>query len=214
MDTAAVDALTALPALDGVPASAAALEQVPLPVSILEAVREDGRIVDFCLCYSNGAAAALAGPEERTAAYGRPLYDVLPAFASTGLLERFIEVVQQGRPHVEEAVRLSGEFVGEHIDLVLDVVATPLGGDFVMAVSRDRTAEHDIGERLVEAQRQLERRRQVEQQVRAVNDGLVGHLVQVLQSLDDGDMVSARSHASEGAAQAAEVVVGLRNLLR
>ncbi|MCW2924390.1 MAG: hypothetical protein JWM98_1794 [Thermoleophilia bacterium] len=208
----AIAALRKLPDIDGVPAAVLAFEHVPVSASIVSAMRRDGEIVDFCIEYSNRAAGA--GTDDRTRHYGDPLFEVIPSFAESGLFERFVEVVEQQQPYSQDDVRLTGEYDGVKYDVVLEVVAIPLGGDQVLSVSHDRTAQHANAARLTMAQEQLERRARVEAQLRSVNEGLIDDLVSIQSALDSGDTRTAQHHASRGAARAAEVVVGLRELLR
>lgn len=210
----ALEALASLPVEGGIPVSAHALEHVPLPISIVKAVRLDGEIVDFCIEYTNQAAASLVDTEDRTSPYGRPFREVLPEFEQVGLLDRFLQVATSGEPYVAEALEFAGALDGVQFDLVLDIVVVPLGEDRLMSVSHDRTREHRLGAELTAAQGQIERRRAVEQQVRLVNDGLLARLVDIQRALDAGDVAEARRHAQSGSELAADVVVGLRNMLR
>lgn len=212
MDAPVLAALLDLPMVGDVPMATMALEHLPISASIVSAVREGGRITDFAIRYSNLAAST--GTEDRAELYGKLLYDVIPAFRDTGLRDRFAEVVELQRPHTLEGVRLSGEYEGTPYDVVLDIVAVPLGGEHVLSVSHDRTEQHQATSRLVSTQQQLERRSGIERQLREVNKGLIEDLVEIQRSLDRSDIPNARRHAVQGSNRAAEVVVGLRGLLR
>lgn len=211
MDAAALRTLMELPTIEGLPIAVLAFEHFPLPASLVRAIRRDGEVIDFCVEYSNLAASA--GSPDRTSAYGKPLYEVIPAFKTTGLKDRFVRALEDKAPITETGVRLVGEYEGVAYDVVVDVVAVPLGDDHVLTVSNDRTSEHAIGGQLANAQEQLRRRRAIDEQVRAVNAGLIEDLVHVQRALDEGDVRSARTHARNGSERAAEVVVGLRGLL-
>ena len=205
--------LTQLPAVDGVAMAALALEHIPVSASIVSAIRDDdGTVTDFCIEYSNLAASAASN--DRTEAYGKALFEIIPAFRDVGLFERYVEVLETGTPYTEENVRLTGTYGDIEYDIRVDVVATPLGPDHVLSVSHDRTSEHEVNVRLTNVQETLSRRQAVEQQIHEVNVGLVDDLVQVRRALDTGDIEAARTHAMNGAARAAGVVTGLRNVIR
>lgn len=208
-----LEILASLPAVDGVPLAAHALELVPVSLSIVKAMRDDdGTITDFCIEYSNLAASAAS--TDRTEAYGQALFDVIPAFREVGLFERYVEVLETGTAYTEENVRLSGTYGDIAYDVYLDVVATRLDDERVLSVSHDRTAQHQTSVRLVNVQEALGRREQMEQQINAVNAGLIEDLVDVQRALDRGDIAEAKRHALSGAHRAASVVTGLRNVIR
>lgn len=208
-----LEILSKLPTVDGVAMAALALEHIPVSASIVSAIRgDDGEITDFCIEYSNLAASATS--PDRTEAYGKPLFDVVPAFREVGLFERYVEVLESGMPYTAEGVRLTGTFGDIAYDVRLDVVATRLDAEHVLSVSHDRTAQHQTAVRLTNVQEALSRREQMERQINAVNAGLIEDLVGVQRAIDRNDLVEARRHAAEGAARAAEVVTGLRNVIR
>lgn len=205
--------LAALPAVDGHPMSACALEYVPVAVSIVSAIRnDDGAVSDFRLEYSNLAASAMA--QDLARAFGQPLFDVVPSFREIGLFDHYVEVLSTGTPYTEQDVRLTGTYQDVDYDLRLDLVATPLGPDHLLSVSHDRTSEHHVKVRLTAVQETLSRRQQMERQIHAVNADLVGGLVEVQRALDRGDVQDARRAAADGAQRAAEVVTGLRDVIR
>lgn len=204
---------TQLPGIDGVPMAALALEHMPVSASIVSAMRdEDGVITDFCIEYSNLAASASS--PDRTEAYGKALFDIIPAFREVGLFERYVSALDTGTPFTTEGVRLTGTYGDIAYDIRVDVVAIPLGPDHVLSVSHDRTAQHETAVRLTNVQEALSRREQMERQINAVNAGLIEDLVGVQLAIDRNDLVEARRHASEGARRAADVVTGLRDVIR
>ena len=214
MQRDAFSTLTALDDIDGAPVAALALELMPVSASIVTAIREEGRIVDFSIVYSNRAASAGTDEATRTQHYGQPLFEVIPAFAESGLLARFIDVVERQESFAQDNVQLAGEYEGVKYDVVLEVAAVPLGGDHVLTVSHDRTSEHSTTARLTLAQEQLSRRAKAEAHLREVNNGIIDDLVHVQQALDTGDATEARRHASRGAQRAADIVLGIRDLIR
>lgn len=213
MPSAPLDILSGLPSIDGHAMAAHALEMAPVAVSVVRAIRDErGRVEDFCIEYSNMAASATSA--DRTEAYGKALFDIIPAFRDVGLFEQYVRVLETGRSYTQENVRLTGSYDDIAYDVRLDVVATRLDDEHIMSVSHDRTAQHQVSVRLTNVQEQLGRREQMDRQINAVNAGLIEDLVGVQRALDVNDVAEARRHAASGALRAADVVTGLRNVIR
>ncbi|MCW2928843.1 MAG: sensor hybrid histidine kinase [Thermoleophilia bacterium] len=205
--------LAGFPAVGDVPLAALALEHMPISASIVSAIRDDdGVIEDFCIEYSNLAASATS--PDRTETYGKPLFEVIPAFQEVGLFDRFVASLETGEPFTQEGVRLTGTYGDIAYDVRLDVVGIPLGENHMLSVSHDRTAEHETSVRLTRVQETLGRREQLERQITAVNAGLIEDLLGVQRALDVNDTEDARRHARTGIQRAAEVVTGLRDVIR
>lgn len=205
--------LDALPAVGGHPMASRALDLLPVSASIVSAIRDDaGTVTDFRIEYSNQAASASS--PDRTEAYGQALFDIIPAFRDVGLFDRYVEVLEGGSPYTEEGVRLRGTYGDLEYDVRVDVVAIRLDADHILSVSHDRTSEHNTSVRLANVQETLGRRERMERQINAVNAGLVEDLLGVQLALDRNDLVEARRRSLDGARRAAEVVTGLRDVIR
>jgi diguanylate cyclase (GGDEF)-like protein/PAS domain S-box-containing protein len=87
-------------ALEGEARRKAVVDSLLDPHVLLTAVRDDqGQIVDFEYTDANDAACAY-NQMERAKLIGSTLLELLPAHATTGLLDRYIEVVETGEPLV------------------------------------------------------------------------------------------------------------------
>lgn len=208
-----LEILYALGPIEGLPVAVHMVEHLPVAATLISAMRDDdGTVTDFCVVYSNLAASATS--PDRTETYGKALFDVIPAFREVGLFERYVEALETRTPYTQEGVRLTGTFGDIEYDVRLDVVAIPISDDLVLSVSHDRTEQHETSVRLTRVQETLSRREQLEQQIHTVNAGLVDDLVSVQRALDGGDVHEARRHAMHGVGLAAEVVTGLRDVIR
>lgn len=98
------------------------LDAMDEPVTIGTAIRgRDGRILDFRIAFANLAAARWAGVE-RAAFIGLITGELLPEFRSSGFFDTLREVVETGRPHVEDNAEVAdavtgGSWVGGLYDL-------------------------------------------------------------------------------------------------
>ena len=103
---------------------------------ILESVRDDAKkIVDFRFSYVNANGEQRFG-KQRTELLGKHLSEMLPYMVSTGLLERYKQVVQTGLPFTEEhQVEREGT---DSYWIVMQVVKL---GDGVAVTNRDVTEE-------------------------------------------------------------------------
>lgn len=208
-----LEILAALPDIAGTSMAAHAVEHIPVALSIVKAIRDDeGMVTDFCVEYSNLAASAASN--DRTETYGKALFDLIPAFREVGMFDEFVRVLETGATYTEENVRLAGTYGDIEYDTLIDVVATRLDAEHVLTVSHDRTTQHQMSVRLVNVQEALGRREQMERQINAVNAGLIEDLVGVQRAIDQNDLREARRHAANGTRRAAEVVTGLRDVIR
>lgn len=208
-----LEILAGLPDIAGTSMAAHAVETIPVALSIVKAIRDDdGEVADFCIEYSNLAASATS--PNRTESYGKAFFDLIPAFREVGMFDSFVRVLETGEPYTEENVRLAGTYENIEYDVLVDVVATRLDDEHVMSVSHDRTAQHQMSVRLVNVQEALGRREQMERQINAVNAGLIEDLVGVQRAIEQNDLREARRHAANGTRRAAEVVTGLRDVIR
>ena len=96
--------------------------------TILDAVREDGRIVDFLVEWVNDAACHMLG-QTREELIGRSLAEVLPGSRENGVFERHVRVVETGLPMACDSVAIVGR---DGRSQSFDVRASKLGdGDAV-----------------------------------------------------------------------------------
>lgn len=105
------------------------------PVVLYEAVRDDGgRVVDFVCRDLNRAACEEVGLS-RSELLGRTIMEVLPAFAASGLLERYAECLRSGKPLV------LNDFGYLHFDEErrLDIRATSAAAELITVTWRDVT---------------------------------------------------------------------------
>ena len=116
----------------------AIFEQLPEAISVMQAVEEDGEVVDFRWLYVNALQAEMLGfPAERF--LGRRVRDVLPGERSAGFVESCVEVMRSGevwrRPTVwYDDVQLGGAPRRR----AFDVTVSPVD-DGCVIVSRDVT---------------------------------------------------------------------------
>lgn len=128
-------------------------------VEIGHAVRSSGGdIVDFEIEFANSAEVGTAG---RSAAeiIGRRQSDLHPRWRTSGLFERFCEVVETGEPFQAERIRYSDIGPdGSPTEGFWSLQVAKLGDGYI-AASRDMTAvvEAEVGARAAERQREAER---------------------------------------------------------
>ena len=123
-------------------------ETSPDGFTVLEAVRDEaGAVVDFAWTYANHNAAQLTG-HAREALLGKRILQVQPGSLSTGLFDRYVEVLGTGTPWVGEM--LYGQ--DERQSFVRLAIARV--GDGVAISSVDLSARWRAEEALKEADRQ------------------------------------------------------------
>jgi len=121
-------------------------------ILVNEAVRDDGRIVDFRQVVANLPAAELMGhPVE--AVLSTSMLELFPGMADTGLFEHCCEVVETGRPWESEY-----RYDRDGLDGWYRATFVPLGDGVVVAF-------RDVSD---------DRRRQLELELRASHDDLTG----------------------------------------
>lgn len=108
-------------------------DALPDAVVLYEAVRDDaGQVVDFVCRDLNRATCDEVG-QPRSELVGRRLLETLPLFASSGLMERYIDCIDGGGPLV------LNDFSYLHFDQErhLDIRATSAGPDLITVTWRD-----------------------------------------------------------------------------
>ncbi len=118
-------------------------DALPDPVVLYEAVRDDqGRVVDLLCRDLNRAACAEVGLS-RSELLGRALVEVLPVFATTGLLERYADCLDGGEPLV------LNDFPYTHFDEQrrLDIRVTSAGVELITVTWRDVTDRYESAQR-------------------------------------------------------------------
>jgi PAS domain S-box-containing protein len=124
------------------------LEAVPLPVSVLEAIRDpDGRATDFVVAYVNPAVVRLTG-RAREELVGARLSAIV---SRPSLVDEYLNVLNTGRPLVTQTT-LDDERAALRGILEIDAVRM---GDEVVTGLRDVTARVQAERRLRESKAQL-----------------------------------------------------------
>jgi len=113
------------------------LDVIPEGVSVLDAVREGGRIVDFTVRYLNAAAARMAGP----VIPGVPMRAWLRS-GGADLFAAYVDVVEDDRP----AQRRTDVLVGDRL-VTFELSATKLD-DGLVVTFRDATESRVTEDRL------------------------------------------------------------------
>jgi PAS domain S-box-containing protein len=127
---------------------------------IYTAIRdESGSIVDFRIDYVNAVACANNNmtKEEQI---GKRLLELLPAHRETGLFDKYCQVVERGKPLMEESLIYEDVYKKKHLIRAFDIRAVKLGDGFA-ATWRDITERKRAEQELRKNQRMLIRAQSV-----------------------------------------------------
>jgi anti-sigma regulatory factor (Ser/Thr protein kinase)/GAF domain-containing protein len=180
----------------------AALEAMVNTVAITRAVRDEtGRIVDFEIEFINGPGVAAP---RRTASQliGRHVSELYPAWADNRMLDRLVEVVETGIPHVATRVPFKDVLDdGSEIDGFLDVQAVKFDDGYLL--SAQNVTEAVLGEARA---RELE----IERGRREIVDRLAVLTTALAEAVSVADVADAACRHGAAAADADLGVIAVR----
>jgi PAS domain-containing protein len=123
------------------------VEHLPDAVSVFEAVRLEGAIVDFRCAYANAAAALMAGRSVDDLR-GASLLGVLPEHGPGAMFDTYVGVVETGEPFVAETLWSEDLWGGRRpADRRSFHVRATKAGDGLVVVTRDVTNVRESAER-------------------------------------------------------------------
>jgi hypothetical protein len=180
----------------------AALEAMVNTVAITRAVRDDdGRIVDFVIEFINGPGVA-APRRSQSQLVGRRVSELYPAWADNTMLDRLVDVVETGIPHVSTRVPFADVLEdGSEIDGYLDVQAVKFDDGYLL--SAQNVTEAVLGEARA---RELE----LERQRREILDRLAVLTTALAEAVTVGDVADAACRHGAAAVDADLGVIAVR----
>lgn len=140
---------------------------------------ESNQIVDFRIDYLN-AAACENNQMPKEMQIGRRLCELLPAHRESGLFDRYCQVVETGKPSIEESLIYEDTYGKQRLTRAFDIRASKLNDGFV-ASWRDVTDRKRLELKLSQTVTDLQ---QQQQRIQQLNRDLTNRLVELQTLLD------------------------------
>jgi PAS domain-containing protein len=150
---------------------------------------DDGRVVDFTVEFIN-AGHDEVGRREARELLGRRFTELWPNVASSGLLGRYVDVVETGEPLVVDQIGYTEEVGGEELTGFFDIRATRLQSDLFL-VWRDVTERVERDLHLKESEARL---RQEHQSVTLLQEAILPRELPLVTGADVAAEYLAASH--------------------